>query len=55
MEKKLKAYIEYIEKASEKPTPELIEYHKTMTAQFQHERFIHLIVTMAGQTLSRLA
>lgn len=46
MDKKLKAYINYIKKESDKPTPELIEYHKTMTAQFQHERFIHLIVTM---------
>ena len=46
MDKKLKAYIEYIDKAAEKPTAELIEYHKTMTAQFQHERLIHLIVTL---------
>ena len=46
MDKKLREYIEYIDKASKKPTPELIEYHKTMTQQFQHERFIHLIVTM---------
>jgi hypothetical protein len=46
MDKKLRDYIEYIEKASKKPTPELIEYHKTMVQQFQHERFIHLIVTM---------
>lgn len=46
MDKKLKAYINYIDKAAEKPTPELIDYHKTMTQQFQHERFIHLIVTM---------
>ena len=46
MDKRLRAYIEFIEKESKKPTPELIEYHKTMTAQFQHERLIHLIVTL---------
>ena len=46
MDKRLRAYIEFIEKESKKPTPELIDYHKTMTAQFQHERLIHLIVTL---------
>ncbi|MCQ2571187.1 MAG: hypothetical protein MJ154_02995 [Candidatus Saccharibacteria bacterium] len=46
MDKRLKQYISFIEKASDKPSAELIEYHKTMTQQFQHERFIHLIVTM---------
>jgi uncharacterized membrane protein len=46
MDKRLKNYIIYIEQASKKPSAELIEYHKTMTAQFQHERLIHLIVTM---------
>ena len=46
MDKKLRDYIKEIEKASKEPSAELIEYHKTMTAQFQHERFIHLIVTV---------
>ena len=46
MDKKLRNYIEEIEKASKNPSKELIEYHKTMTAQFQHERLIHLIVTL---------
>jgi len=46
MDKKLRDYIAYIEKAANKPSAELIEYHKVMTQQFQHERFIHLIVTM---------
>ncbi len=46
MDKKLAAYVKYIEKEAEKPSPELIEYHKIMLEQFQHERFIHLIVTM---------
>ena len=46
MDKKLRNYIEYIEKESKHPTPELIKYHLVMTQQFQHERIIHLIVTM---------
>ena len=46
MDKKLRDYIQEIEKASKSPSKELIEYHKTMTAQFQHERFIHLVVTL---------
>ncbi len=46
MDKRLRAYVEFIEKESKKPTPELIEYHKVMTAQFQHERLVHLIVTL---------
>ena len=45
MDKRLRDYIKYIEKESAHPTAELIDYHKTMTQQFQHERFIHLIVT----------
>ena len=45
MDKKLRNYIKYIEKESAHPTAELIDYHKTMTQQFQHERLIHLIVT----------
>ncbi len=46
MDKKLKAYIEYIEREEKKPSAELLQYHKDITAQFQHERFIHLIVTL---------
>ena len=46
MDKKLKNYIREIEKASKHPSKELIEYHKTMTAQFQHERLVHLVVTL---------
>ena len=46
MDKRLQEYIAYIKKEAKKPTPELIEYHKIMLAQFQHERLIHLIVTL---------
>ena len=46
MDKKLKAYIEYIEKESEHPSKELLEYHLTMLQHFQHERHMHLIVTL---------
>ncbi|MDR3297851.1 MAG: hypothetical protein LBT19_00520 [Candidatus Nomurabacteria bacterium] len=46
MEKKLKAYTDFIKAASSHPTPEIATYHATMLRQFQHERFIHLIITM---------
>lgn len=46
MDKKLNAYIKHIRKEAERPSAELTDYHKTMLAQFQHERFIHLVVTM---------
>lgn len=46
MDKKLKAYIKYIRKEVKNPSTELINYHKMMLAQFQHERLIHLVVTM---------
>ena len=46
MDKKLRNYIKEAEKLCKNPSKEIVEYHKTMTAQFQHERLIHLIVTM---------
>lgn len=50
MDKKLNAYIDYIEKEGalkdKKAADELIEFHLQMTQHFQHERLIHLIVTM---------
>ena len=46
MYKKLRAYTAYIEAEAKNPSAKLIEYHKTMVAQFQHERLIHLIVTL---------
>lgn len=50
MDKKLKAYIDYIEKEDalkdKKAADGLIEFHLQMTQHFQHERLIHLIVTM---------
>lgn len=50
MDKKLQACIEYIEKEYDKKAKgaqaELLEYHLQMVQHFQHERLIHLIVTM---------
>jgi phosphoglycerol transferase MdoB-like AlkP superfamily enzyme len=46
METKLKNYQNFIKKASSHPTPELKKYHQEMLTAFQHERLIHLIVTM---------
>ena len=46
MNKKLKDYIVEAEKLAENPTEESCKYHQAMVAQFQHERLVHLIVTM---------
>lgn len=48
MDKKLKACIEYIEKEykNKKASSELIDFHLQMVQHFQHERLVHLIVTM---------
>lgn len=46
MERKLKEYTTFIQKVSEKPDARLAEYHRVILAQFQHERLIHLIITL---------
>ena len=50
MDKKLKACIEYIEKEydhkNKKASDDLIAYHLQMVQHFQHERLVHLIVTV---------
>jgi len=46
MEKKLKDYIKEASVLVEHPTKDALEYHRTMVAQFQHERLVHLVVTM---------
>ena len=50
MDKKLKACIEYIESEykdkNKKASEELISYHLQMVQHFQHERLVHLIVTV---------
>ena len=50
MDKKLKACIEYIESEykskNTKASEELISYHLQIVQHFQHERLVHLIVTM---------
>jgi len=43
---KLLSYTKYIEKASAHPTRELREFHDEMVHNFQHERLIHLMVTL---------
>ena len=47
MNKKLKEYIKEAETLAAHPTEETREYHNVMVMQFQHERLIHLIVTMS--------
>ena len=48
MEKKLKAYEKEITKLTKngKLTPMQLEHHWRMVAVFQHERLIHLLVTL---------
>lgn len=47
MDKKLKAYICEAEELAKKPSKERREYHLAMLQHFQHERQIHLYVTLA--------
>lgn len=47
MDKKLKAYIKEAEELAKKPSKDKREYHLTMLQHFQHEREIHLYVTLA--------
>ena len=46
MEKKIREYEAFIKKAAKRPTPELQKYHSEMLKNFQHERLIHLIITL---------
>lgn len=46
MEKKLKNYIKEASELAEHPTEETRKYHLAMVQQFQHERLVHLVVTM---------
>ena len=60
MEKEIKKYEKFIEKAvREKHSPlewsKLAEIHQETVANFQHERLIHLIITLFFVTLSLVA
>ncbi len=46
MHKRLQEHISFIKKAATNPTPKLLTYHHQKLSEFQHERLIHLIVTM---------
>ncbi len=46
MEDRLKNYENFIRRAANQPTSELAEYHERMVKNFQHERAIHLAVTL---------
>ena len=51
MEKMIKSYEQFIEKkASEKLSDanreELVEYHREMVTNFQHERLVHLLIML---------
>ncbi|MBQ1372831.1 hypothetical protein IIY67_01255 [Candidatus Saccharibacteria bacterium] len=47
MDKRLKNYQAFIAEAAKKPTAELIKFHQAELQQFQHERLIHLLVTLS--------
>lgn len=61
MEKRLKNYLNHMEKLLENATldretrEQLIQEHLTQIAFFQHERLIHLIVTVTFALLEMLA
>ena len=57
MERRIKDYEKYIEKAAKHPTPELRKYHAEMLHNFQHERAMHLAVMLffIGVTLIFIA
>ena len=46
MERKLKEYTRFIESEAKNSSPNLRDYHKVMVEQFQHERLVHLIITL---------
>lgn len=46
MENCIKDYEKFIKQASKHPTKELTTYHQEMITNFQHERAIHLAVTL---------
>lgn len=48
MEKRLQEYEKFISDkvAKGEKSPELVAYHREMLANFQHERLIHLIITL---------
>ncbi len=47
MEDRIREYEKFIKRASTNPTQELIDYHREMMQNFQQERLIHLVVTLA--------
>lgn len=61
MEKRLKKYLNYMDKLLENPIPDrearrqLIQEHLTQISFFQHERLIHLIVTVTFALLEMLS
>ena len=44
MEKRIKGYEEFIKKRLKNPDKELLDYHREVLANFQHERMVHLVI-----------
>lgn len=55
MENRIREYEEFIKKASKSPTKELAKYHAEMLKNFQHERLVHLIITLFFAALTILS
>lgn len=54
MEQRIKSYEKYIEAAAKHPTKELLIYHQEMVKNFQHERAIHLAITLFFVTFAAI-
>ena len=52
MQDRIRTYEKFIEKASRTPNAHLANYHREMLANFQHERLIHLIITLFFSALA---
>lgn len=44
MEKRIKEYEEFIKKRLKNPDKGLLDYHREVLANFQHERMVHLVI-----------
>ncbi|MBQ6393836.1 hypothetical protein IJH74_01145 [Candidatus Saccharibacteria bacterium] len=54
MENRIREYEKFIAVSAKKPNASLIAYHREMVQNFQHERLIHLIITLFFASLTIL-
>lgn len=46
MEKRIKDYTEFISRKIDNPDEKLVEFHREMVRNFQHERMVHLFIML---------